>query len=771
LVQEAISLAETPAVPVLDWARRYVRRGWSVIPVPPRSKNPGYKEWERTRLAEADLAERFAGPDGNIGILTGEPSGWIVDVDLDHPRAVALADVHLPPTPSVFGRPGKLRSHRFYRVTAPVATRKHRSKSAGMIVELRSTGIQTVVPPSIHESGEPITWEAEDAEPAEIDPDVLTEAVKRLADAVRMELGEKAAPPPRKRRPEPSAPSGQPSPEADPKDNFDRCLRALARLQVTDHKDGSYRLYVAACRCVEHNLADAAAVACIRAYETQRPFPRPWPDADVLRRLRDAERTTQRGQALQTDGDGLMRLGARDPATGRLVLSPRRTLPTAEAFAREFHTHPDGRTILSYAGLLMAWRGNRYLEVEDEALRHQLQPWLHDALRYVRNRSTGAMELAVFESNPGSVNSALDTLRSHVHLPASVTAPAWLDGAAGRPPADELLPCRSTLLHLPTLRCIEPTPLFFTTGALDFDYNPDAPRPARWMEFLDQIMPGDPESVRLLQTWFGYVLTGDTRLQKMLLLVGAKRSGKGTIARVLTRLVGPANVCGPTTSSLAGPFGLQPLLGKSVAIVSDARFSGDHMPIVVERLLCISGEDALTVDRKFLGSVTLKLPTRFAFLSNELPKLSESSGALAGRFLVLKFTQSFYGREDPFLTTKLLEELPGILKWAIEGWHRLRADGRFIEPASSRAAIEELEDLLSPVGAFVRERCVVGPQHRSHLNDLHAAWARWCLENGRDHPGTVQSFGRDLAAAVPSVRTRRNHATGRFVEGVQLSPG
>jgi hypothetical protein len=183
---------------------------------------------------------------------------------------------------------------------------------------------------------------------------------------------------------------------------------------------------------------------------------------------------------------------------------------------------------------------------------------------------------------------------------------------------------------------------------------------------------------------------------------------------------------------------------------------GGHMATDLE----VGGEDALTVDRKFLGSVTLKLPTRFAFWSNELPMLSESSGALAGRFLVLKFTQSFYGREDPFLTARLLEELPGTLKWAIEGWHQFRADGRFIEPASSRAAIEELEDLLSPVGAFLRERCVVGPQYRCHLRDLRAAWARWCLDNGRDHPGTVQSFGRDLAAAVPNARTRRNHATG-----------
>jgi P4 family phage/plasmid primase-like protien len=462
-------------------------------------------------------------------------------------------------------------------------------------------------------------------------------------------------------------------------------------------------------------------------------------------------------------------LGTIDPETKKLVLSPRRTLPTAEAFVREFHTHPDGRTLLSWAGLLLSWQGNRYADVEDESLKNRLLPWLHKALRYIMNRRTGDLELVPFESNPGTVSSALESIRAYVHLPASVTPPAWLDGDALRPPADELLPCRSMVLHLPMMTRIEPTPQLFVINALDFDYDPEAPEPFRWLEFLDQVLPCDPESVRLLQTWFGYVLTGNTRLQKMLMLVGARRSGKGTLARVLARLVGAANVCGPTTSSLASQFGLQPLIGKSLAIVSDARFSGEHMPIVVERLLCISGEDALTVDRKFLGSVTLKLPTRFMFLTNELPKLTESSGALAGRFLILRFTQSFYGREDSLLTDKLLQERPGILKWAIKGWHRLRADGRFIEPASSRAAVEELEDLLSPVGAFVRERCIVGPQYRCHLGNLYAAWSQWCASNGRDHPGTVQSFGRDLAAAVPGARTRRNNVSGRFIEGVELA--
>jgi len=474
------------------------------------------------------------------------------------------------------------------------------------------------------------------------------------------------------------------------------------------------------------------------------------------------------GPAAPAAAGGLVRLGDRDPATGRVVLSPRRTLPTAEAFVQEFYAHPDGRTLLSYAGLLMEWRENRYVEVEDETLRQRLQPWLHGALRYVVNRRTGDLELVDFESNPATVKAAADTLRNHVHLRASVTAPAWLDGDPSRPPASELLPCRSMVLHLPTMTRIEPTPQLFVTSALDFDHDPNAPSPTRWYQFLDEVLPGDPESIRLLQTWCGYVLTGETRLQKMLMLVGAKRSGKGTVARVLTRLIGTANICGPSTSSLAGPFGLQALIGKSLAIVSDARFSGDHVPIVVERLLCISGEDALTIDRKFLGAVTLRLPTRFMLLTNELPKLSESSGALAGRFLILKFTQSFYGREDPLLTDKLLKERPGILKWAIEGWRQLQVDGRFIEPASSRAAVEDLEDLLSPIGAFVRERCTVGPPCRCYVTSLYAAWCGWCQSNGRDHPGTAQSFCRDLAAAVPGIRTRRDRAA-RFIEGIEVA--
>jgi putative DNA primase/helicase len=393
---------------------------------------------------------------------------------------------------------------------------------------------------------------------------------------------------------------------------------------------------------------------------------------------------------LVVDEDGAIRLGNRDPQTGKLVLSPKRTLPSAEAFVREFYEHCDGNMLISYAGVLYEWRNNRYVELEDEAVRQRLQPWLHDSLRYVFNKATRELELVPFESNPTTVNAALATVQNFVHLPALTTSPSWLRTRSSDPPALEILACRSHLLHLPTRTVLAPTPAFFSLTALDFDPVLDASHPVIWFDFLHQLFDGDVESLDLLQEWFGYCLTGDTTQQKMLFMVGPKRSGKGTIGRVLRQLIGDGNVCGPTTSSLAGNFGLQPLIGKTVAIVSDARFSGDNVATVVERLLCISGEDTLTVDRKHIGSVTMKLPTRFMFLSNELPRLNDASGALAGRFLILRLTQSFFGREDPHLTAKLLTELPAILNWAIDGWQRLHDRGHFLVPRSSADAMVDL---------------------------------------------------------------------------------
>lgn len=471
------------------------------------------------------------------------------------------------------------------------------------------------------------------------------------------------------------------------------------------------------------------------------------------------------------EASGLVPLGHRDPETGRLVLSPLRTLPTAQAYVREFHQHPVRRTILTHSSIARVWKHNRYVQVEDAQLKAQLHPWLDEALQYRMRRGGGGgggFELVDFPANPTTVNKALESIKNFTFLPADTPSPSWLQEPEDDLDPLEILSCRSMNVHLPTGAAHAATPAFFTTSALDFDYDPQADIPEKWMWFLEFLFGDDIESVELLQDWFGYALTPDTRQQKILLVVGPRRSGKGTIGRVLTQLVGPANVVGPTTGSLAGGFGLQPLIDKSLAVVSDARFRGENVSTVIERLLCISGEDTVTVDRKHMGSVSLKLPTRFMFLTNELPRLPDSSAALAGRFLVLKLNRSVYDREDPDLTGKLNQERPGILNWAIGGWKRLRQRGRFIQPRSSAGSVNEMEDLSSPVGAFVREHCTVGPGHRAVIDDLYAAWTQWCECEGRNIIPDRAMFGRDLMAAFSGIHRRRGSSQVPFYEGIAL---
>lgn len=244
----------------------------------------------------------------------------------------------------------------------------------------------------------------------------------------------------------------------------------------------------------------------------------------------------------------------------------------------------------------------------------------------------------------------------------------------------------------------------------EFDYDAAAPAPSGWLAFLETLWPDEPEAVTLLQEIFGYLLIPDTSQQKIFLMVGPTRSGKGTIARVLTELVGPPNICAPSLADFGETFGLEPLLSKQLAILSDVRLDGKaNHAAIAESLLKISGEDTVTVKRKFKSAWDGRLGVRFMLLSNLMPRFSDASPALANRFVPLLMDQSFLGREDHDLLTKLLPELPGILNWAIDGWRRLRERGRFNLPQSSRDAIQQLIELAAPVATFMREECELDP--------------------------------------------------------------
>jgi putative DNA primase/helicase len=428
------------------------------------------------------------------------------------------------------------------------------------------------------------------------------------------------------------------------------------------------------------------------------------------------------------------------------------------------------------------WDGAAYGQIPDNELKAEVCQTVKaefDLLNIEEIRRWGQGGDPAEKGNPVPVPTArkvtarilADTIQAMAGLtllPHKIEQPCWLSGPAPFP-VDEIVAAKNCLVHLPSVGkgtgCTHPlTPRFFSANSLEYDFNPRAPAPGEWQRFLAKLWPHDQEAIRTLQEWFGYCLLPDTSQQKILMVVGPKRSGKGTIARVLTRLVGISNACAPTMASLASNFGMQPLLGKTLAIISDARLSGrTDAAVVVERLLSISGEDAQTIDRKNLPHVTCKLPVRFVVLTNELPRLNDPSGALVSRLIVLGLTESWYGKEDTKLTAGLLAELPGILLWAAEGLLRLRDRGYFVQPEAGKKLIGELEDLTSPIGAFLRECCEVGPAYEVYIRDLFERWKRWCEEKGRKDHGNEQTFGRDLRAALPTIDVQQPRVGGQRI--------
>ncbi len=171
----------TGTASTLDAAIEQLRRGRPVIPSPPGEKGPRHlTKWQTLRLTEADVPTYF-GNGENLGIILGDPSK-LVDVDLDCVEALAVADRFLQHTGMSHGRAAKPRSHRWY-VPSPIpATKQYRDINGTMLVELRSTGGQTIIPPSVHPSGEGFTWDAH-GDPAPIDAATLQAAVARIASA------------------------------------------------------------------------------------------------------------------------------------------------------------------------------------------------------------------------------------------------------------------------------------------------------------------------------------------------------------------------------------------------------------------------------------------------------------------------------------------------------------------------------------------------------------------------------------------------------------
>jgi putative DNA primase/helicase len=475
-----------------------------------------------------------------------------------------------------------------------------------------------------------------------------------------------------------------------------------------------------------------------------------------------------RSPSAEAAADFAAELEATEHSEPRLLQSPKEPMKVARELAPRW-THQGTPTLRHWRGGWWRWQRSHWVELEHRSVRAELYALTEHADYLVKGKD-GEPEPVPWAPNRHKIADLSEALAAITWLDESIADPCWLEGEHINRATGTTVSCANGLLDLELRELLEHTNLFFNQTAVPFDYDAGAPEPARWLAFLRELWGDDEAAIAALAEWFGYVISGHLDLHKILLLVGPPRAGKGAIARVLGALVGRDNVAGPTLNSLGANFGLQPLIGKSLAVVADARLDGRAASTVVERLLSVSGEDTLTVDRKYRDPWTGKLPSRFFVISNELPRLGDASAAIASRFVTLVLSRSWLGKEDTELEPRLHGELPGILNWALDGLERLERQGRFTVPASTSEAFVALQDLASPVGAFVRERCLLGAEHAVPVEDLWTAWSAWATDNNAPR-STKQVFGRDLRAAHLGIRVTQPGSGDnppRFYAGIGL---
>jgi len=440
-----------------------------------------------------------------------------------------------------------------------------------------------------------------------------------------------------------------------------------------------------------------------------------------------------------------------DPA--QTLPSPNMPYEVAAIFMEQKHyTAAMERTLYWWRNTWMIWRGSCWQELTRASLRAQLYHFTA-AATYINAKG----EQKAWAPTEKKISDLAGALASLCELADAVDAPCWLDGRK----TGTIIPAANGLLDITSKQLYPHTPQFFNLHAVPFAYDATAPEPKHWFAFLDSVWPSlDAATTHpaqdLLQEWFGYVLSGRTDFQKMLLMNGPTRGGRGIIARVLTALLGNENVAGLRLDDLSEDFGMAHLIGKPLAIIGDERFSGRKMSEVVSALLMITGEDVIPVNRKRRDRWNGKLPTRLMLFSNELQKLSDASAAIVGRFLVLRMTESWLGREDLGLLGRLLGELPGILNWALEGLRWLMDNGKFTDDPEAAEIVEQMTALASPMQTYVEENCVVGKgkDFETYTVALYYDHCTWRKANG--HMAIANNtFGASLRAAFPHIRSKR----------------
>ena len=270
----------------------------------------------------------------------------------------------------------------------------------------------------------------------------------------------------------------------------------------------------------------------------------------------------------------------------------------------------------------------------------------------------------------------------------------------------------------------------YCNNRLTVSYNPDAPTPKHWLQFLSELL--QPEDIPTLQEFFGYCLLPTTKGQKMLMLIGKGGEGKSRIGIVLRALLGSNMNTGSIAKVETSPFARADLEHELVMLDDDMKL--EALPQTNHIKAIITAELPMDLEKKGQQSYQGDLYVRFIGLGNGvLQSLNDHSVGFFRRQIILSAKEKDPNRkDDPYIAEKMCTEAEGIFLWALAGLHRLIAnDYKFTLSQSAQdnkeAAVSDGNNIIDFLGSegYIRFKA----DYEVSSKDLYAVYKLWCDDN------------------------------------------
>ncbi|GAB4575753.1 MAG: phage/plasmid primase, P4 family [Anaerolineae bacterium] len=400
----------------------------------------------------------------------------------------------------------------------------------------------------------------------------------------------------------------------------------------------------------------------------------------------------------------------------------------------------------------MIWTGNRWQLDDKEAVvqyaimaararqeavlaRHIPQGEEHQQNALQRNKERDAKWARSAESTRG-INATLQMARTVPHL---------IEDHGNFDADPMLLGVSNGVVDLRTGHLRPSTQADLISKTCGIPFFPDAQAPL-WEQFLQEIFNGDEHLVAYIQRAVGYSFTSSTQEQCFFLCYGTGANGKSTFLNMLKAVGGdyvtntPFSTFEHRQQSSTGQEIVE-LRGRRIVLSNE---TNEGTRLNEARIKAITGGDLITGRYLYARQSITFQPTFHLWLAaNHKPAISGGDEGIWRRVRLIPFTRTFRGhQQDKLLDSKLRNELPGILAWAVRGALAWQQQG-LNEPQSVQDATQSYRDESDIIGQFLSERTISGPELQAPSGQLYSIYERWTTENGLFTLSSVK-FARDL---------------------------